>query len=172
MSQVAYPNGNVNGASPQAGLKMIRVRVLRQDKPTGEADANQRWEEFEVEWRPGMNVIGCLMAIQRNPVTAEGKPTNAVVWESNCLEEVCGACTMLVNGKVRQACSALIDQIAPEGELITLAPMTKFPIVRDLIVDRSRMFEDLKHVKAWIELDGSHELGPGPRQSQEDQEEA
>ena len=41
-----------------------------------------------------------------------------------------------------------------------------------LIVDRSRMFEDLKHVKAWIDLDGSHELGPGPRQSPENQEEA
>ena len=44
--------------------------------------------------------------------------------------------------------------------------------MRDLVVDRSRMFEDLKQVKAWIHLDGSHELGPGPRQAQENQEEA
>jgi succinate dehydrogenase / fumarate reductase iron-sulfur subunit len=50
--------------------------------------------------------------------------------------------------------------------------MTKFPLVRDLQVDRSRMFNDLKKVKAWVQLDGSHELGPGPRQSQENQEEA
>jgi succinate dehydrogenase / fumarate reductase iron-sulfur subunit len=34
------------------------------------------------------------------------------------------------------------------------------------------MFNDLKRVKAWIQLDGSYELGPGPRQSQENQEEA
>ena len=40
------------------------------------------------------------------------------------------------------------------------------------MVDRARMFDDLKRVKAWIQLDGSHELGPGPRQSQENQEEA
>jgi succinate dehydrogenase / fumarate reductase iron-sulfur subunit len=95
-----------------------------------------------------------------------------VVWESSCLEEVCGACTMIVNGKVRQSCTALIDQISPSGEPITLQPMTKFPLVRDLQVDRSRMFNDLKKVKAWVQLDGSHELGPGPRQSQENQEEA
>jgi succinate dehydrogenase / fumarate reductase iron-sulfur subunit len=44
--------------------------------------------------------------------------------------------------------------------------------VRDLIVDRQRMFENLKRVKAWIALDGSHDLGPGPRQSQENQETA
>jgi succinate dehydrogenase / fumarate reductase iron-sulfur subunit len=79
---------------------------------------------------------------------------------------------MLVNGRVRQSCSAMVDLIAPEGQVITLAPMTKFPVVRDLVVDRSRMFEDLKRVHAWIELDGSYELGAGPRQSQENQETA
>ena len=55
--------------------------------------------------------------------------------------------------------------------MITIEPMSKFPCERDLIVDRSRMFESLKQVKAWIELDGTHELGPGPRESQESQEE-
>jgi succinate dehydrogenase / fumarate reductase iron-sulfur subunit len=105
-------------------------------------------------------------------VTTDGTKVAPVVWEASCLEEVCGACTMLVNGKVRQACSALVDRIAGDGETITLAPMKKFPLVRDLVVDRSRMFEDLKKVKAWITLDGSHELGPGPRQAPENQEEA
>jgi succinate dehydrogenase / fumarate reductase iron-sulfur subunit len=79
---------------------------------------------------------------------------------------------MLVNGRVRQSCSALVDRIAPNGETIVLAPMTKFPVVRDLVVDRSRMFEDLKRIKAWVHLDGSHALGPGPRQSQDNQETA
>jgi succinate dehydrogenase / fumarate reductase iron-sulfur subunit len=119
-----------------------------------------------------MNVISSLMAIQKNPVTADGKKVAPVVWESGCLEEVCGSCTMVINGRVRQACTALTDQIAPNGEPITIEPMTKFPLVRDLVVDRSRMFEALKRVKAWVQLDGSHELGPGPRQSQENQEEA
>ena len=45
--------------------------------------------------------------------------------------------------------------------------MTKFPLIRDLIVDRTRMFDDFKRVQAWIDLDGTHDLGPGPRQSQE-----
>jgi succinate dehydrogenase / fumarate reductase iron-sulfur subunit len=41
--------------------------------------------------------------------------------------------------------------------------MSKFPVVRDLIVDRSRMFEALKKVQAWVPMDGYHDLGPGPR---------
>ncbi len=150
--------------------KTVRLRIHRQDGP--HAHDTKRVEEFDVEWHPQMNIISALMEIQRHPVTTEGKTVAPVVWESVCLEEVCGACTMLVNGRVRQSCTALIDQISPNGESIDLAPMTKFPLVRDLVVDRSRMFADLKKVKAWINLDGSHELGPAPRQSPENQEEA
>jgi succinate dehydrogenase / fumarate reductase iron-sulfur subunit len=153
-----------------AAKRIVRLKILRQDSP--DKKGTRRWETFEIPWQPQMNVISALMEIQKNPVTADGKKVTPVVWESVCHEEVCGACTMLVNGRVRQSCSALVDQIAPSGETITLAPMTKFPLVRDLVVDRSRMFDDLKRVKAWIELDGSHDLGAGPRQPQENQEEA
>lgn len=148
--------------------KNVRLRVKRQDGP----HEVSYWQEFEVPWQPQMNVISALMEIQKRPVTATGQKVAPVVWDCSCLEEVCGACTMLVNGRVRQSCSALVDRISPDGETIELAPMTKFPVVRDLMVDRARMFEDLKRVKAWISLDGSHALGPGPRQAQENQETA
>ena len=124
----------------------------------------EREETFLVDWEPTLTVIGCLMAIQRNPVTRDGQRVAPVAWESNCLEEVCGACTMVVNGKVRQACTALVDQ---QEKPIRLEPMSKFPLVRDLVVDRQRIFEDMKRVKAWIPIDGSYDLGPGPRVSDE-----
>jgi succinate dehydrogenase / fumarate reductase iron-sulfur subunit len=148
--------------------KKVRLKVLRQDGP----GAKSYWQDFEIPWQPHMNVISALMDIQKRPVTASGEKTTPVVWECVCLEEVCGSCSMLVNGRVRQSCSAMVDQIAPDGQTIELRPMTKFPVVRDLVVDRSRMFEDLKRVHAWIQLDGSYELGAGPRQSQENQETA
>jgi len=66
---------------------------------------------------------------------------------------------MLINGKVRQACTALIDSLE---QPVILEPMSKFPVVRDLQVDRSRMFENLKKVKAWVEIDGTHDIGEGP----------
>lgn len=143
--------------------KKVHLKILRQEGP----NQPKRWEEFEVEREPNMNVISCLQAIQRNPVTRDGKPTTPVVWECSCLEEVCGACTMIINGKVRQACSALVDQLK---EPIELRPMTKFQVIKDLMVDRSPMFEALKKVKAWIEIDGTHDLGFGAKESQEAQE--
>ncbi len=147
--------------------KTVRIRIRRQDGP----NAEPRWEDFDVPHRANMNIISCLQWIAAHPTTADGKPTTVPVWDAGCLEEVCGACTMLINGKVRQSCSALVDKISPDGEPITLEPMTKFPLVRDLYVDRSRLFNDLKRIKAWVPVDGTYDLGPGPASTKKQQEE-
>jgi succinate dehydrogenase / fumarate reductase iron-sulfur subunit len=78
---------------------------------------------------------------------------------------------MVINGKARQSCSALVDKLGEPGEPITLEPLSKFPLVRDLWVDRSRLFEDLKRIKAWVPIDGTYDLGPGPAISQDLQDE-
>src|SRR5437588_4341952 len=141
----------------------VIVRIERSDGP----DRPSHWEEFHVEQRPNANVISVLMQIQRNPVTAEGRTTTPPAWDAACLEEVCGSCTMVINGRVRQACAALIDKLE---QPVRLEPMTKFPLVRDLCVDRQKMFDALKRVKAWIPTDGTYDLGPGPRQAPGQQE--
>ena len=109
-----------------------------------------------------MNIISCLQWIAAHPTTTDGRATTPPVWDSGCLEEVCGACTMLINGRTRQACSALVDKLGDPDDPITLEPMSKFPLVRDLFVDRSRLFNDLKRIKAWVPIDGTYDLGPGP----------
>ena len=134
----------------------VRLEVRRQDGPQSAA----RWEAFSVPRSPHMNVISCLQAIQREPVDAGGRATTPVVWDCNCLEEVCGACSMIINGRARQACTALVEDLT---EPIRLEPLSKFPVVRDLMVDRRILFENLKRIRGWVPIDGTHDLGPGPR---------
>src|SRR5512140_3528255 len=141
--------------------KSVKIKIQRREKEGSAAS----WETFEVPYRRNLNVISALMDIRKNPVTVEGKQTTPPVWDMNCLEQVCGICTMVINGRVRQSCSALVDNL---DQPIKLEPMTKFPNIRDLVVDRSQMFDHLKRVHAWVELDGTHDLGPGPRMGQED----
>ncbi len=143
--------------------KNVIIRIKRQETK----EAKPHWEEFHIPYRPYLNVIICLQEIRKNPKTFDGTPTSPVSWENSCLEEVCGVCTMVINGKVRQACSALVDLL---DQPITIEPMRKFPLVRDLVVDRSRLFETLKKVRAWVPIDGTHNLGPGERVSQEQQQ--
>src|SRR5438309_6829409 len=146
-----------------ANSKSVLLKIKRQNNPT----AKPYWEEFELAHRPGMNVISSHMEIAATTVTREGKPTTPITYDSNCLEEVCGSCAMLINGKARMACSALIDNLE---QPIKLEPFSKFPVVRDLATDRSVLFENLKTVKAWVPIDGTYDLGPGPRLSTEEQE--
>ena len=50
------------------------------------------------------------MDIQKNPINAEEKSTSSRLGVQPS-EEVCGTCTMVINGKTRQSCSALIDKL-------------------------------------------------------------
>jgi len=161
------PSNSSSSAVGGSTTKTVRIRLKRQDGPNAES----RWEEFDVPRRANMNIISALQWIAAHPKTTSGQSTTSPVWDSGCLEEVCGSCTMVINGKARQACSALVDKISTDGEPITLEPMSKFPLVRDLYVDRTRLFEDLKKVKAWVPIDGTYDLGAGPTVSQNEQEE-
>lgn len=143
----------------------VIIKIKRQPNPT----ANSYWEEFELPYKPGRNVTSALMEIAANPLTRDGKKTTPITYDSNCLEEVCGSCAMLINGRARMACSALLDKL---DQPIKLEPFSKFPVIRDLAVDRQVLFENLKRTKSWVPIDGTYDLGAGPRLTPEDQEQA
>ncbi|MEO1584562.1 MAG: succinate dehydrogenase iron-sulfur subunit [Planctomycetota bacterium] len=147
--------------------RTVRFRVKRCDGP----GQPSYWNEFDVKPELNANVISVLKQIAEKPVTIDGQQVTPVVWDSGCLEEVCGSCTMVINGKVRQSCTCLIDEYAPnDGDTVTLEPMTKFPVVRDLWVDRERLFHNLRRVKAWVPIDSTYDLGAGPKEAPEKQE--
>src|SRR5699024_11954080 len=100
----------------QQSQKTIKLIIKRQD----DAETNTYEEEFEIPYKENLNVIACLMEIRRNPVNSKGEKTTPVIWDMNCLEEVCGACSMVINGKARQSCTAIVDQLE---QPIKLEPM-------------------------------------------------
>ena len=112
----------------------FEVRILRQDAP----GQTSYWERHRVKYESDMNVISVLQRIAAQAETVDGKSVAPVAWDCNCLEEVCGACTMLVNGHTRQSCSALVDRLLEDNPSeIELQPMSKFPVTRDLCVSIS-----------------------------------
>ncbi len=131
--------------------------------------SKQYWEEFELEIKPFMNVISALMEIQKNPINKKKEKVTPVVWEQGCLEEVCGSCSMLINGRPMQACTVLIEPTlrALASDMLVIAPFTKYPLIRDLIVNRDEMFDALKKIHAWIDVDDALDRGFGPKMSQD-----
>ena len=133
-------NQQTKEQNQQSNQKTVKLIIKRQDN-----NESKPYEEtFEIPYKENLNVIACLMEIRRNPVNAKGEKTTPVTWDMNCLEEVCGACSMVINGRARQSCSAIVDQLE---QPIRLEPMSTFPVIRDLQVDRSRMFDNLKRMK-------------------------
>lgn len=75
-----------------------------------------------------------------------------ISWECSCLQKKCGACAMVINGRPCLACDCKLSDIQINGK-IRIEPLRKFPVIRDLICDRSVLWENLKSIRAWAEDD-------------------
>ena len=114
--------------------------IRRQQKK----DAAPYWESFFFETEE----VGATVATALTELVRE----HSIGWECSCLQKKCGACAMVINGVPRLACDTkLVDC---KTDAIRLEPLKKFPVVRDLIVDRSAMMERLKELSVWLETDG------------------
>ena len=56
---------------------------------------------------------------------------------------------MVINGVPALACATFADEV--KGEELVLEPLSKFPVVADLIVDRSTIYENLISAKAYLD---------------------
>jgi succinate dehydrogenase / fumarate reductase iron-sulfur subunit len=142
-----------SGESGQADSGKLGSVVLRVRRQEGQ-NPRVEWDSFSVPRRPGMTVLGALRAVQRDPATADGRNKPPPAFESGCACGACGACTMVINGRVRLACRTPVDEVSPNGRPVRLEPLARFPLVRDLVVDRAHAERALREVKGWVELDG------------------
>ncbi len=138
----------------------MNVRILRQPAP----DADAHWESFDVDVTGDMSVAALLDRINYDDdvIDAEGNPTTRIGWESSCLQGVCGACAMVVNGRPVLACETFVRDL--KGDSIEIRPLRKFPVVRDLIVDRSTIQESLMRANVSIESYEPNETGRRSKQ--------
>ena len=79
----------------------------------------------------------------------EGKPVGKIRWECSCMQKKCGACAMVINSVPRLACDTKLSEFQKKGK-VTVEPLRKFPVIADLAVDRSILFENLKTLKLWL----------------------
>lgn len=104
----------------------------------------------------GATVLSALLTLRAKPVNAEGMAVTPVAFDGGCLEESCGACTMVVNGQARAACSVRLMDLA---QPVSVEPLQNFPVLRDLCVDRSRVSGALMRARAWGVVDGTEDTG-------------
>lgn len=103
-----------------------------------------------------MTVATLLKTLNATPnlTDTDGKAVSDIQWECSCLQKKCGACAMRINKRPRLACDTKLS--AFKNGNILLEPLKKFPVITDLIVDRSVMFENLKSIGLWLEKEARH----------------
>lgn len=99
----------------------------------------------------GATVATALRELNERPrlEDVEGVLAEPIRWQCSCLQRKCGSCAMLVNGVPRLACDVRLAQL--RAERVTLAPLRKFPLVADLVVDRHAVYDRLREVEIWLE---------------------
>ena len=122
----------------------VVIRVKRQRSP----ESAPFWQDFNYDGSPSDSVAAALRELNaRTSLTdAKGAPAEPIAWDCGCCAGRCGACAMLVNGRPTLACKAFLGK---SGSVV-LEPLSKFPLVRDLVVDRGVIFETLKKMHLWL----------------------
>ena len=123
------------------------VKIKRQSAPNAES----YWQNFIYDGPRHVTVSAVLDAINYTDdlFDTEGNPATRIRWECSCMQAMCGGCAMVINGVPALACATFADEV--KGKELVLEPLSKFPVVADLIVDRSVIYQNLNHAKAYLD---------------------
>lgn len=76
-----------------------------------------------------------------------------IPYSCSCLQGLCGSCAMVINSQPKLACQTFLSDelMVKEYGIITIEPLSKFPVIEGLKIDKSKLYEDLKESNLWLE---------------------
>lgn len=133
---------------------MLTVKIQR----CKNKDDTPVFEQFTYDGDEHVSVLNVLEFInEHGPDNDKDKAAwRPIQYESSCEQGLCGACAMVVNDRPVLACQTFCDEVKSRAGIITIMPLSKFPVVCDLIVDRSELEESLKVMKVWLDSDAEN----------------
>ena len=81
-----------------------------------------------------------------------------IEYSCSCLQGICGACAMVINSEPKLACKTFLNEerMVIEDNQITIEPLSKFPLIKDLKVDRSILLDAMTACELWLENDSEY----------------
>ena len=119
-------------------LENITLRIWRQAGPNEKG----RFEEYKIDRITDEASFLEMLDILNDNLVHDGK--EAVVFDHDCREGICGTCSLMIDGQAHGPAKAtatcqLHMRKFKSGDVITIEPWraSAFPIIKDLMVDRS-----------------------------------
>ncbi len=122
----------------------VVFKIVRQDQA-----AAPRVDSYSLEVDPGNTILDCLNRIK-------WEQDGTLAYRKNCRNTICGSCSMRINGRSALACKENVgsevarfapDAVVPE---LTIAPLGNMPVIKDLVVDMSEFWANLKAVDPYV----------------------
>ena len=138
----------------------MKVRIKRQD----DRRSAPYWQVFHFRGEGRITVAAILEKLNERDQLEDikGKQCRKIRWECGCMQKMCGSCAMVINGHPALACGVFIN--TDDTEILRLEPLTKFPVVEDLIVDRSVIWERQKEALMYLGI----RKHPDPKEHDQD----
>jgi succinate dehydrogenase/fumarate reductase iron-sulfur protein len=114
-------------------MESVKFRIARHDPETGSGS----WSEHQVELREKTTILDCLHLIQRTDPS--------LGFRYACRVGMCGSCSMVVNGRDRWTCRTRVRSLGASE--ITLEPLRNMPVIRDLAVDFTPLWEKYRQIE-------------------------
>lgn len=115
----------------------LKLKVWRQKN----AETKGEFKEYQVEANEHMSFLEMMDVLNEELIANKEEP---IAFEHDCREGICGSCNMVINGRPHGPVKAtttcqLHMRSFNDGDTIVVEPWraTGFPIMKDLIVDRS-----------------------------------
>lgn len=131
-------------------MVVVNIKIKRKTSD----NENSYFQTFKYEGNINSSIAFVLEEINSREkiIDIEDNFAERIKWDCGCLQRKCGACAMIINGNPALACSSLLkDLIKDDNNLITIEPLSKFPVVSDLNVDKDSIFKSLKDMKLYLE---------------------
>ena len=117
------------------------IRIVNIYRWSGQEGTPPQIDRFEIDVaKAGTMVLDIL-----NKIKAEIDPS--LTFRKSCREGVCGSCAMNVDGVNTLACQKHIEECSDE---INIYPLPHMKVVKDLVVDLKKAFEQFKSIKPWL----------------------
>lgn len=115
----------------------LNLKIWRQKNATDKG----RFETYEVQANEHMSFLEMLDVLNQSLIEKKQEP---VAFDHDCREGICGACSMVIDGRPHgpnagTTTCQLHMRFFKAGDTITIEPFRarSFPVLKDLVVDRS-----------------------------------
>ena len=117
----------------------VEFRIFRQPAP----DAQPSIQTYEIDIGPKSTILDAITRIK-------WEQDGTLAFRKNCRNTICGSCAMRINDRAGLACQQHIDEALQGRDYIAIGPMGNLPVVKDLIVDMTNFWVDLKRVDPYV----------------------